>query len=339
MEYVKEILRKLSRGQDLTEKEVYALLEEFVEGRGTPAQMGAFIMATSIKGETPEEILGAVKFFRDRVVRVPLNNPEEAVDTAGTGGDASGTFNVSTVVGFVLAGAGVKVAKHGNRSVSSKSGSADFLERLGARLELSPQETGRIIEEVGFGFMFAPLYHPAMKTFASPRREVGVRSIFNVIGPLTNPAGVKRQVVGVFSEEYVEKIAKVLRELGVRKAFVVHGEGGLDEVSPQGKTLVAEVSEGEINIWEFYPEEVGIKPFPVESVRVSSPEESVKVALSVLKGESSPARDFVLLNAIFGILASGLTEDKKQALEMAKESIDSGRAYRKMKEFVEATKS
>ncbi len=339
MDEVKSLLRKLSRGENLSEEEVYSLLEEFVEGRGTPAQMGAFIMATSIKGETPEEILGAVRFFRDRVVRVPLKNPEKAVDTAGTGGDSSGTFNVSTVVGFVLAGAGIRVAKHGNRSISSKSGSADFLERLGARLEIPPEKTARIIEEVGFGFMFAPLYHPAMKTFASPRREVGVRSIFNVIGPLTNPAGVKRQVVGVFSEKYVEKIAKVLQKLGVIKAFVVHGEGGLDEVSPQGRTLVAEVSGEEVKLWEFHPEDVGIESFSLDRVRVSSPEESVEVALSVLKGQKGPARDFVLLNALFGVLASGRTGDPKEALEIAEESIDSGKAYRKVEEFVEATKS
>ncbi len=338
MERVKKLLNKLSDFEDLTEEEVYELLKEFTEGEATDAQIGAFIVGSKMKGETPEEITGAVRFFRERVVNVPVDDKENLVDTAGTGGDRSGTFNISTVVGFVLAGAGIRVAKHGNRSVSSKSGSADFLEALGAKIELSPEQVAKLIDEVGFGFIFAPLYHPAMRRVIKPRREVGVRSLFNLVGPLTNPAGVKRQVVGVFSRNYVPKVAKVLRKLEAKKAFVVHGKGGLDEVSLEGETVVAEVSPEGIREFTFSPENVGIRRRPIDAVRVSSPSESVEVALSVLRGEEGAHRDIVLLNAIFGIMASGRAGDFKEALEMAKESIDSGRALRVLERYVELSK-
>lgn len=334
MEKVKELLSKLSDFKDLAEGEVYELLKEFTEGNSTDAQIGAFIMGTKMKGETSEEITGAVKFFRERVVKVPVSS-EGLVDTAGTGGDKSGTFNISTVVGFVLAGAGIKVAKHGNRSVSSKSGSADFLEAVGAKIELTPEQVAKLIEEVGFGFIFAPLYHPAMKRVVKPRREVGVRSIFNLVGPLTNPAGVKRQVIGVFSEGYVSKIAEVLRNLNVEKAFVVHGKGGLDEVSVEGETIVAEVNPQGIKEFIFSPEDVGIERRPIDEIRVSSPSESVELALSVLRGDKGVHRDIVLLNAAFGVVVSGKTNDFKEALGIAEESIDSGKALKTLERYVE----
>ncbi|AAC06519.1 anthranilate phosphoribosyltransferase [Aquifex aeolicus] len=335
MELVRELLRKIAEFENLTAEEMYNLMKEVAEGRATDAQIGALVMGTKMKGETPEEIEGAVKLFREKVVRVPVKDPEELVDVVGTGGDKSSTFNVSTVTGFVLAGAGVKVAKHGNRSVSSKSGSADFLEALGAKVELLPEKVARLIEEVGFGFMFAPLFHPAMKRVVSPRREVGVRSIFNLIGPLTNPAGVKRYLLGVFSKEYVDKFAKALKNLGVKKAFVVHGEGGIDEVSVEGETYVTEVSEEGIRSFTFSPEELGVKRKSLSEVRVNSPEESVKVALSVLRGEEGTPRDMVLLNASFGILVSERAGDIKEAFEMAKESIDSGKALEVLEKYVE----
>ena len=338
MEKVKELLNKVSDFKDLAEGEVYELLREFTEGEATDAQIGAFIMGTKMKGETPEEITGAVKFFREKCIPVPVKDRENLVDTAGTGGDRSGTFNVSTVVGFVLAGAGIKVAKHGNRSVSSKSGSADFLEALGAKIELSPEQVAKLIEEVGFGFIFAPLYHPAMKRVVKPRREVGVRSIFNLVGPLTNPARVKRQVVGVFSEGYVSKIAQVLKKLGAKKAYVVYGKSGLDEVSPEGETLVAEVTQEGIKEFVFSPEEVGINRKSLDSVKVSSPEESVEVALSVLRGDKGAHRDIVLLNAIFGIMVADKASDFKEALELARESIDSGKALEVLRKYVEMSK-
>lgn len=337
METVRELLRKIAEFENLTSEEMYKLMREVAEGRATDAQIGALVMGTKMKGETPEEIEGAVKLFREKVVKVPVKNPEELVDVVGTGGDRSSTFNVSTVTGFVLAGAGVKVAKHGNRSVSSKSGSADFLEALGAKIDLPPEKVAMLIEEVGFGFMFAPLFHPAMKRVVSPRREVGVRSIFNLIGPLTNPAGVKRYLLGVFSKDYVDKFAKALKNLGVKKAFVVHGEGGIDEVSVEGETYIAEVSEEGIRTFMFSPEELGVKRKPLSEVKVNSPEESVKVALSVLKGEEGPPRDIVLLNASFGILASEMANDLKEAFEMAKESVDSGKALKVLERYVEIT--
>ncbi len=338
MEKVREYLRKIGEFENLSSDEMYELMKEIVEKKATPAQIGALVMGTKMKGETSEEIAGAVKLFREKVVKVSLKNPDEVVDTAGTGGDKSGTFNVSTVVGFVLAGAGIKVAKHGNRSVSSKSGSADFLEALGARIDLPPDKVATLIEEVGFGFMFAPLYHPAMKEVIGPRREVGVRSIFNLIGPLTNPAGVKRQVIGVFSEEYVPKIAEALRSLGIIKAYVVHGKEGLDEVSISSETFIAEVSKDRVKTFTFSPEELGLKRRNPEEIRVSSPEESVKVALSVLEGEKGAPRDMVLINAVFGILASEKARDIREAYELAKESVDSGKALEVMRKFVELSR-
>ncbi|NPA32758.1 MAG: anthranilate phosphoribosyltransferase [Aquificae bacterium] len=338
MERVRELLRKISDSENLSEEEMYELMSLVADGKATPAQLGALVMGTKMKGETPEEIAGAVRLFRERVRKIPVSEPDKLVDTAGTGGDRSSTFNVSTVVGFVLAGAGIRVAKHGNRSVSSKSGSADFLEALGANIELPPEKVARLIEEVGFGFIFAPLYHPAMKHVAPARREVGVRSIFNLVGPLTNPAGVRRQVVGVFSPDYVRKVGEALLRLGAKKAYVVHGKGGIDEVSPEGETLVCEVSQNGTKVWEFVPEDVGIKRSSLDSVRVNSPEESVKVALGVLEGERGPARDIVLLNAIFGILASEKAKDPKEAYRIAEESIDSGKALETLKRFVELSR-
>ncbi|WP_457601672.1 anthranilate phosphoribosyltransferase [Hydrogenivirga sp.] len=332
---IRSILHKLSESQDLTSEEVYSALTEIVEGNATDAQIGAFIMGTKMKGETVEEIEGAGRFFRERATKVEVSNPEELVDTCGTGGDRSGTFNVSTVTAFVLAGAGVRVAKHGNRSVSSRCGSADFLEQAGAKIDLPPDKVARLIEEIGIGFMFAPLFHPAMKRVIGPRREVGVRSIFNLVGPLSNPAGAKRQIMGVFSDKLVDKLAHVLKRLGIEKAFVVHGMDGIDEVSVADATLVGEVDRGEVKLYEFVPEELGINRRELRDVCITDPEESFRMGFSVLEGEEGPHRDIVLLNATFGILASGKTQDRKEAFELARESIDSGRARRKLEEFIE----
>ncbi len=332
---MREILNKLSEKENLSAQEVYSALKEIVDGDATDAQIGAFIMGTKMKGETVEEIEGAGKFFRERATKVEVSNPEELVDTCGTGGDKSGTFNVSTVTAFVLAGAGVRVAKHGNRSVSSKCGSADFLEQAGAKIDLPAQKVAKMIEELGIGFMFAPLFHPAMKRVIGPRREVGIRSLFNLIGPLSNPAGAKRQIMGVFSDKLVDKLAHVLKRLGIEKAFVVHGKDGVDEVSIADATLVGEVDKGEVHLYEFVPEELGVQRKELSRVCITSPEESFRMGFAVLEGEEGPHRDIVLLNATFGILASGKTEDRKTAFEMAKESIDSGNAKKKLEEFIE----
>jgi anthranilate phosphoribosyltransferase len=313
-------------------------LEDITEGRATDAQIGAFIMAMKMKGETVEELEGAASFFREKATKVDVDDPDNLVDTCGTGGDLSDTFNVSTITAFVLAGAGIRVAKHGNRSVSSKSGSADLLEFLGAKIDLGPEPVKRMIEEIGIGFMFAPLFHPAMKRVVGPRREVGIRSLFNLIGPLSNPAGAKRQLLGVFSDQFVEKVARVLLRLGVKRAVVVHGKDGIDEVSISAPTTVAEVNGGEVCIYEFTPEELGFRRYPIDYIKVKSVEESAKVAMSVLKGEPSPALDMVLLNSAFGVLVSGVAEDLKTALEVAKDSIKGGQAQRKLSEFIDLSK-
>jgi len=335
---LREFLKKLSEFKDLTKGEIIQCLEDITEGRATDAQIGAFIMAMKMKGETVEELEGAASFFREKATKVDVDDPDNLVDTCGTGGDLSDTFNVSTITAFVLAGAGIRVAKHGNRSVSSKSGSADLLEFLGAKIDLGPEQVKRMIEEIGIGFMFAPLFHPAMKRVVGPRREVGIRSLFNLIGPLSNPAGAKRQLLGVFSDQFVEKVARVLLRLGVKRAVVVHGKDGIDEVSISAPTTVAEVNGGEVCIYEFTPEELGFRRYPIDYIKVKSVEESAKVAMSVLKGEPSPALDMVLLNSAFGVLVSGMAEDLKTAFEVARDSIKSGKAHRKLSEFIDLSK-
>jgi anthranilate phosphoribosyltransferase len=335
---LREFLKGLSEFKNLTKEEMIQCLEDITEGRATDAQIGAFIMAMKMKGETVEELEGAASFFREKATKVDVDDPDNLVDTCGTGGDLSDTFNVSTITAFVLAGAGIRVAKHGNRSVSSKSGSADLLEFLGAKIDLGPEQVKRMIEEIGIGFMFAPLFHPAMKRVVGPRREVGIRSLFNLIGPLSNPAGAKRQLLGVFSDQFVEKVARVLLRLGVKRAVVVHGRDGIDEVSISAPTTVAEVSGGEVRIYEFTPEELGFRRYPIDYIKVKSVEESAKVAMSVLKGEPSPALDMVLLNSAFGVLVSGMAGDLKTALEVAKDSIKGGKAQRKLSEFIDLSK-
>lgn len=335
---MREFLKKLSEFKNLTKEEMIQCLEDITEGRATDAQIGAFIMAMKMKGETVEELEGAASFFREKATKVDVEDPDNLVDTCGTGGDLSDTFNVSTITAFVLAGAGIRVAKHGNRSVSSKSGSADLLEFLGAKIDLGPEQVKRMIGEIGIGFMFAPLFHPAMKRVVGPRREVGIRSLFNLIGPLSNPAGAKRQLLGVFSDQFVEKVARVLLRLGIKRAVVVHGKDGIDEVSISAPTTVAEVSGGEVCIYEFTPEELGFRRYPIDYIKVKSVEESAKVAMSVLKGEPSPALDMVLLNSAFGVLVSGMAEDLKTALEVARDSIKGGKAQRKLSEFIDLSK-
>lgn len=335
---MREFLKKLSEFKNLTKEEMIQCLEDITEGRATDAQIGAFIMAMKMKGETVEELEGAASFFREKATKVDVEDPDNLVDTCGTGGDLSDTFNVSTITAFVLAGAGIRVAKHGNRSVSSKSGSADLLEFLGAKIDLGPEQVKRMIGEIGIGFMFAPLFHPAMKRVVGPRREVGIRSLFNLIGPLSNPAGAKRQLLGVFSDQFVEKVARVLLRLGIKRAVVVHGKDGIDEVSISAPTTVAEVSGGEVRVYEFTPEELGFRRYPIDYIKVKSVEESAKVAMSVLKGEPSPALDMVLLNSAFGVLVSGMADDLKTALEVAKDSIKGGKAQRKLSEFIDLSK-
>ena len=338
MGMIKNYIRKISEYKSLTEEEAYNLIKAIIEGEVSHAQIGAVLMGLKMKGEDVNEIKGTAKVMREKAKKLPVSDPENLLDTCGTGGDNVGTFNVSTVTAFVVAGAGGRVAKHGNRSISSKCGSADFLEMVGAKIDIEPENMAKILEEIGIGFMFAPIYHPAMKNVMGPRKEIGIRSIFNLVGPLSNPAGAGRQLLGVFSADLVEKLLKVLKDLGVKRAFVVHGEDGIDEVSLSAPTIVGELKDGSINIYKFEPEELGFKRIVLEDICVKSPEDSVEAGLSVLRGEEGPYLDMVLLNSAFGIVACDITDDLKEAVDIARESIKSGKAKEKLDRFIELTR-
>ncbi len=337
MTFVQHCIKKISDYKNLDYREAHDLIKKIMDGELTDAQIGAVLVGLKMKGETVDEIKGTALVMREKSSKLYVDDKENLLDTCGTGGDASGTFNVSTVSAFVIAGAGIRVAKHGNRSVSSKCGSADFLEMLGAKIDIDPKNMAKVLEEIGICFMFAPIYHPAMRNVMGPRKELGIRTIFNLVGPLSNPADAKRQLLGVFSESLVEKLAYVLKELGTKRAYVVYGKDGIDEVSLSSETFVAELKGSQINTFEFRPEEVGFNRISLEDIRVNSPEESIKVGISVLLGEKTPYTDMVLLNSAFGILASDVTSDIKEAVNIARESIESGRAKEKLDRFIELT--
>ncbi len=325
---IRRAIDLVARGQDVDTGLMHSVMLHIMEGRATNAQIGAFLMGLRVKGETVEEITGAASVMREKVVPITpaLGKGEHLVDTCGTGGDGASTFNVSTTAAFVVAGAGVKVAKHGNRSVSSSSGSADVLEALGVRLDISPEETARAIEEIGIGFLFAPSLHPAMKHAIGPRRELGIRTIFNVLGPLTNPAGADCQVLGVFDRALVKTLAEVLGNLGSYRAWVVHGQGGLDEISPLGTTHVAELRDGEVREFDVRPEDFGVSSCDISDISGKGPEENSRILLDVLSGSKGAPRDMVVMNAAAAIYVAGCAEDIKSAAIKAGESIDSGRA-------------
>ena len=291
-----------------------------------------------MKQETPEEIAACARVMRAHAIKVETRqNP--VVDTCGTGGDGSGTFNVSTVVAFVVAGAGVAVAKHGNRSVSSRCGSADVLEALGAQIELGPDEIARCLDEIGIGFLFAPRLHPAMKYAATPRREIGVRTIFNLLGPLTNPASASIQLLGVYDPTLTETMAEVLGLLGARGALVVHGAGGLDELSTLGTGKITQLQEGKITTYYLDPQELGLPPAEPALLKGGLPEENARIATDLLQGEKGARRDTVLLNAAAALLAAGKVTDFREGLSLAAESIDSGEALRKLEQFIHLSRS
>ena len=326
-------LAQLLDGHDLTRAETRRVMDTIMSGGATPAQIGGFLVALRLKGETADEIAGAAEAMRDHVVAVSPTR-SDLVDTAGTGGDGSGTFNISTAAALVAAAAGAGVAKHGNRSVSSQSGSADVLEELGFALDLAPDLIARSIDELGFGFMFAPLHHPAMKHAAPVRRELATRTVFNVLGPLTNPAGARCQVVGVYSEQLVPVIADVLAQLGSRRAFVVHGAGGVDELSPAGPNLVYEVVDGEVYRREVDPLELGVPRCAPEELRGGSPQENAARIRAVFAGGGdTAARSAVVLNAAGAIAAAGHAEDLREGLHVATETLDSGAAASRLDEL------
>ena len=325
---VKEILNKLIGFENLTSEEVKNLFNLIMEGKLTDTQIGAILTALKMKGETIEEITSAANVMRQKAVKVPVKDRSKLVDTCGTGGDKVNTFNVSTISAFVVAGAGAKVAKHGNRSVSSKCGSADIMQALGVNIEMPPEVASRALEEAGIAFLFAPIYHPAMKNVIKQRRELGIRTIFNILGPLSNPAEAKYQLMGVFSEKLVEPLAKVLSNLGIEKGFVVHGLEGLDEVSITTKTFVAEINNGEISTYYVEPEDFGLKKANLSEIEGGDLECNLNIALKILKGEDKGGKvDFVSLNSGFALKASGVVDTIKEGVELAKETIYSGKAY------------
>ncbi len=336
---IKKAINLVITGKDLGEQEMFAVMNEIMGGDATPAQIGSFITALRMKGETVEEITGAVRVMREKASRiatgVDVSGDGIVVDTCGTGGDGSGTFNVSTTSAFVVAGGGVVVAKHGNRSVSSNCGSADVLEAAGIRLDLTPEDIGRCIQQVGIGFLFAPALHGAMKYAIGPRKEIGVRTIFNILGPLTNPAGANVQVIGVFSEELTEPLASVLGKLGTRRALVVHGEGNLDELTVTGSTRVSELNDGKVRTYSIDPEDVGLPRATLDQLKGgATAQESAEQLRGVLEGEKGAKRDMVLLNSGAALMAAEVCQDLKAGVGHAGEIIDSGKAIQKFDSLI-----
>lgn len=333
---IKEAISKLVEMIDLSEAESETVMEEIMSGNATQAQIAAYLTALRIKGETVDEITGAVRVMRSKATRINVDDPH-VVDTCGTGGDRLGTFNISTTTAFVVAGAGVTVAKHGNRSVSSKSGSADVLKALGVNIDVPPEKVERCVNEIGIGFLFAPLYHPAMRHAIGPRQEIGIRTIFNILGPLTNPAGASCQVLGVFSSHLTETLAHVLVNLGSTHCFVVHGSDGLDEITITGETMISEGFNGTVKNYKTRPGDFNIKTGTLEDIKGGSAEDNARIVLNILQGEKGTKRDIVLLNTAAGIMASGKVSDVTSAIEMAEESIDSGNALKKLEALRRST--
>ncbi len=336
---IKEAIAKVVERIDLEEHEMSDVVEMMMEGEATPGQISSFLVALRMKGESVSEITGAAKVMLDKAARIQSGH-EVVVDLCGTGGDRQGTFNVSTAAAFVVAGAGVPVAKHGNRSVSSYVGSADVLEALGVDITHSAEVAQKCLDEAGIVFLFAPLYHPAMKNVAGPRKEIGVRTIFNILGPIVNPAGVKHQVVGVYSEVLLDPVVKVLRNLGHKSAMVVHGTDSMDEITVTGKTVVAELRDGMVRKYQFDPLDLGIKRRNVSELKGGrTAKENARIFRSILKGEEREAgRDIVLINAAAAIYVSETSPDMREALERAEDSLDSGKALAKLEELAKLTK-
>ncbi|MFL5920829.1 MAG: anthranilate phosphoribosyltransferase [Gaiellaceae bacterium] len=331
---IQQALQQVLDGHDLSREQTREVMGEIMSGDATPAQIGGFLVALRAKGETPDEIAGCAEAMRAHVLAVRPRR-DDLVDTAGTGGDGAHTINISTAAALVAAAAGAAVAKHGNRAVSSQCGSADVLEALGFTLEQEPQRIERSIDELGFGFLFAPSHHPAMRHAAPVRKELATRTVFNVLGPLTNPAGARAQVVGVYSEQLVRTIAEVLVRLGARRAFVVHGAGGIDELSPVGPNLVAEVVDGSVRERTLDPEtELGLPRCSVEELRGGTPAQNATALREVLAGGDGGRRSAILLNAAGAIAAAGHAADLREGLELARQAVDSGAAAERLEQLV-----
>jgi anthranilate phosphoribosyltransferase len=318
------LIGKVATGVALGREEAANAFDQMMSGEATPSQMGALLMGMRVRGETVDEITGAVTTMRTKMLRVEA--PPDAIDVVGTGGDASGSFNISTCAALIVAGAGVPVAKHGNRALSSRSGAADVLAALGVNIDLAPDKISHCIREAGIGFMFAPAHHPAMKNVAATRLELGTRTIFNLLGPLSNPAGVRRQMIGVFSRQWTEPLAQVLKNLGAERVWVVHGSDGLDEITTAGSTSVAALENGTIRSFEISPEEVGLPRMKPEHLRGGDAAANAKAVEEVLEGKPSPFRDVALFNAAAALVVAGKAKDLKAGLHLAADSLDSGEA-------------
>jgi len=328
----KALIAKVATGATLTRDESAQVFDRMMSGEATPSQMGGLLMGLRVRGETVDEITGAVTAMRSRMLKV--NAPANAIDVVGTGGDASGSYNISTCAAFIVAGCGIPVAKHGNRALSSKSGAADVLSSLGVKIELTPEEVGRCISEAGIGFMFAPAHHPAMKNVGPTRVELATRTIFNLLGPLSNPAGVKRQMVGVFSRQWIEPLAQVLKNLGSERVWVVHGSDGLDEITTSGPTAVASLENGEVRTFEITPEEVGLKVAKPEALRGGDGAANAIALKAVLENRDGPYRDVALINAAAALVVAGAASDLKQGVGLAADALKSGAAKARLDRLV-----
>ena len=327
-----DAISKVVSGESLPLEEAAQVMNEIMSGEATPAQFGAFVTALRLKGETVDEIAGMAQVMREHSLHVDVDG--SLVDTCGTGGDGSGTFNISTTAAFVAAGAGAKVAKHGNRAMSGASGSADVLEALGAKIDLSPKSVARCINETGFGFMFAQGFHPSMRFAAGPRREIGIRTVFNILGPLTNPAGAAAQVIGVADASMASKMAQALNRLGSKRALVVHGDDGLDEITIADSSRVWELRDGDVSEYNILPEGSGVTRAPLSEIQASDAKQSASILRDVLAGETGAARDVVLLNSAAALLAANMVLSIPTGVEIAADAIDTGSAMRRMQAFV-----
>ncbi len=334
---IKQALNKIIQRVDLEQNEMEEVMQEIMKGEATPAQIAAFLTALRMKGESIEEITAAAKIMRQYAVRIETKS--DVLDTCGTGGDSKGTFNISTISAIVSASAGAAVAKHGNRSVSSKCGSADVLKALGVNIEISKEKVEQCLQQIGIAFLFAPLLHPAMKNVLGPRREIGIRTIFNILGPLTNPATAKFQLLGVYDKKLCSLLASVLKNLGSQHCLIVHSGDGMDEVSTAAKTFVSELINGEIKNYEIDPADFGFPLARIEDLQGGDAERNAEIGLDILKGKNFPPRDIVLLNSGCAIYAANKADDIKTGIEMAKEAIDAGKALKKLEELKEFTNS
>lgn len=331
---IDEAIKKLAAKEVLTEDDVRDVINQIMRGEATSCQIGGFLIGLRINGETPEQILGAVKALRDNFTPVEIKNPKNLIDTCGTGGDGGKTFNISTAVAIVAASGGAKVAKHGNRAVSSKSGSADVLSELGIKTDYSKDKSAEVIQEKGMAFLFAPQYNGAMKNVAKERKELGTRTIFNMIGPLSNPAPLTGQLMGIYDDKMLESAGLVLKSLGLNRALIVHGDDGLDEITTTTTTSVCELKDGHLKLYKLNPQDYGIKIAKLEEIQGGTPKENAAIIIDVLKGKKGPQRDIVVLNSGAALYAAEIVDSLKEGIGKAEELIDNGKAYEKYKELV-----